>query len=342
MSGSEISRTSHADHRKAHGPAIDEREGPASATEQVDPLFADKETEELFSNYDFGLALIEEIEDFYSLFGGSADISRIEVPDVVSVAESAPTTAPSTPASSSQLLNDNIPEGGNEDGASDAGSKHAPPSEGVPNAAEDTEYTSADVSIPVAQASRRWLSAQSSYFISTYVSPPRGTQRVTLSLYTRLNDSKPIKTEALDRIIAPPKDTSLKNFVLGTITCRLRRKIVEGKWSLRESKPCRVELNSWDSYRRHILRSHLDLPRGKKLSEVLKRRIQEVANMTDSSVGPSDTPTPESPVTILGVKRPREDDSDTESDTGSDEDYSPKERATQKKRRVSRKQGKEL
>ncbi|KAG8828385.1 hypothetical protein FRC19_006483 [Serendipita sp. 401] len=332
MSGSEISRTSHADHRKAHGPAIDEREGPASATEQVDPLFADKETE----------ALIEEIEDFYSLFGGSADISRIEVPDVVSVAESAPTTAPSTPASSSQLLNDNIPEGGNEDGASDAGSKHAPPSEGVPNAAEDTEYTSADVSIPVAQASSKRKRILLMCKQEDGSQPSLRTQRVTLSLYTRLNDSKPIKTEALDRIIAPPKDTSLKNFVLGTITCRLRRKIVEGKWSLRESKPCRVELNSWDSYRRHILRSHLDLPRGKKLSEVLKRRIQEVANMTDSSVGPSDTPTPESPVTILGVKRPREDDSDTESDTGSDEDYSPKERATQKKRRVSRKQGKEL
>ncbi|KAG8842395.1 hypothetical protein FRB91_004209 [Serendipita sp. 411] len=332
MSGSEISRTSHADHRKAHGPAIDEREGPASATEQVDPLFADKETE----------ALIEEIEDFYSLFGGSADISRIEVPDVVSVAESALTTAPSTPASSSQLLNDNIPEGGNEDGASDAGSKHAPPSEGVPNAAEDTEYTSADVSIPVAQASSKRKRILLMCKQEDGSQPSLRTQRVTLSLYTRLNDSKPIKTEALDRIIAPPKDTSLKNFVLGTITCRLRRKIVEGKWSLRESKPCRVELNSWDSYRRHILRSHLDLPRGKKLSEVLKRRIQEVANMTDSSVGPSDTPTPESPVTILGVKRPREDDSDTESDTGSDEDYSPKERATQKKRRVSRKQGKEL
>ncbi|KAG8832428.1 hypothetical protein FRC18_005071 [Serendipita sp. 400] len=64
--------------------------------------------------------------------------------------------------------------------------------------------------------------------------------------------------------------------------------------------------------------------------------------MTDSSVATEDTLTLGSPATLLGVKRPREDDSDVESDTGSDEDYCPKARATQKKRRVSRKQGKEL
>ncbi|KAG8770243.1 hypothetical protein FRC20_004337 [Serendipita sp. 405] len=273
MSGGEISRTSHADHRKAHGSAIDEREGPVSATEQVDLLFADKETEELFSNYDFGLAPIEEIEDFYSAFGGSADISRIEVSDVVSVAESAPTTAPSTPASSSQLLNDNIPEGGNEEGASDAGSEHVPPSEEAPNAAEDTEYTSADVSIPVAQASskRKRILLMCKQEDGSEPSLPRDAEgyAIPLAIYTRLNDRRPIKTEALDRIIAPSKDTSLKDFVLGTITCRLRHKIGEGKWSPRESKPCEAKLDSWDSYRRHILRSHLDLPRGKKLSEML-------------------------------------------------------------------------
>ncbi|KAG8821588.1 hypothetical protein FRB91_010635 [Serendipita sp. 411] len=64
--------------------------------------------------------------------------------------------------------------------------------------------------------------------------------------------------------------------------------------------------------------------------------------MTDSSVATKDTLTPESPATLLGVKRPREDDSDVESDTESDEDYSPKARAAQKGRRVSRKKGKEL
>ncbi|KAG8755016.1 hypothetical protein FRC14_004448 [Serendipita sp. 396] len=356
LSGHDISRISHVDNHESHGLAIDEREGPASTTEQVEFLFPDKETEELFSNYDFGLVPIEEIEEFYGLRRSSVDSSRIDALDVTSVAESVPTTAPSTPTSRSELLNGNLPEEGNDDGASDGGSEHAPPSEGAPNAAEDTEsspifadtteYTSADVSIPVAQASskRKRILLMCKQEDGSEPSLPRGADgyAIPLAIYTRLNDRRPIKTEALDRIIAPTRDTSLKNFVHGTITCRLRRKIVEGKWSLRESKPCGVKLDSWDSYRRHILRSHLDLPRGKKLSEMLKRRIQEVANMTDSSVATEDILTPESPATLLGVKRPREDGSDVESDTESDEDYSPKARATQKKRRVSRKQGKEL
>ncbi|KAG8832429.1 hypothetical protein FRC18_005072 [Serendipita sp. 400] len=284
MSGKDIPRASDASYLEPLGSVIDEEKGLASATEQVDFLFAE-ETEELFSNYNFGLVPIEEIEEFYSLRRSSVDSSRIDALDVTSVAESVPTTTPSTPASRSELLNGNLPEEGNDDGASDGGSEHAPPSDGPPNAAEDTEssdlftniteYNSADLSIPVAQASskRKRTLLMCKQEDGSEPSLPRDAEgyAIPLAIYTRLDNSKPIKTEALDRIIAPPKDTSLKDFVLGAITCRLRRKIVEGKWSLRESKPCRVKLDSWDSYRRHILRSHLDLPRGKKLSEVLSK-----------------------------------------------------------------------
>ncbi|KAG8821589.1 hypothetical protein FRB91_010636 [Serendipita sp. 411] len=138
-----------------------------------------------------------------------------------------------------------------------------------------TEYASDAVSIPVAQASskRKRILLMCKQEDGSEPSLPRDVEgyAIPLAIYTRLDNSKPIKTEALDRVIAPPKDTSLKDFILGTITCRLRRKIVEGKWSLRESKPCGAKLDSWDSYRRHTLRSHLDLPRGKKLSEMLSK-----------------------------------------------------------------------
>ncbi|KAG8817929.1 hypothetical protein FRC19_010991 [Serendipita sp. 401] len=86
----------------------------------------------------------------------------------------------------------------------------------------------------------------------------------------RLRDkTNALKTESLDRLVAPPEDASTKDFELGTITCHMRRKIANGVWKDREIVSCGAQMDRWDSYRRHLLRTHLDLPRGSSLSKAL-------------------------------------------------------------------------
>ncbi|KAG8833256.1 hypothetical protein FRB91_000044 [Serendipita sp. 411] len=91
-----------------------------------------------------------------------------------------------------------------------------------------------------------------------------------LAIYMRLRDkANSLKTESLDRLVAPPEDASTKDFELGTITCHMRRKIANGVWKDREIVSCGAQMDRWDSYRRHLLRSDLDLPRGSSLSKAL-------------------------------------------------------------------------
>ncbi|KAG8777025.1 hypothetical protein FRC20_012109 [Serendipita sp. 405] len=126
----------------------------------------------------------------------------------------------------------------------------------------------------------------------------------------------------------------------------MRRRIANGAWKAREVKPCGTTVDSWDSYRRHLLRCHLDLPRGKNLSEDLERKIRELAVATTSSVastssssGPNGDQDTQTRISLLGIKRPR-DPSDLESDAEDDEDYSPKKRPSVQKKKA-RKKGKE-
>ncbi|KAG8814943.1 hypothetical protein FRC19_001378 [Serendipita sp. 401] len=242
----------------------------------------------------FRLASFEEVKDFYERLSNTSD------------AESIATPAPTTPASTQQTLEE---EGDENDGDNDLFEEEdvGVTGEGLEEILSlgaddgvdqpDSEEALA-TSIPpmgdagLSSAMAPTISAQS----TSITAGPSSTSRrkrvllahkvddgvepdlerdaegyvAPLAIYMRLRDkTNALKTESLDRLMAPPDDASTKDFALGTITCQMRRKIANGVWKDREIVSCGAQMDRWDSYRRHLLRTHLDLPRGSSLSKAL-------------------------------------------------------------------------
>ncbi|KAG8786954.1 hypothetical protein FRC20_010734 [Serendipita sp. 405] len=242
----------------------------------------------------FRLASFEEVKDFYERLSNTSG------------AESVATPAPTTPASTQQTLEE---EGDENDGDNDLFEEEdvGVTGEGLEEilslGADDgvDQPDSEEVlvtSIPpmgdagLSSTMAPTISAQS----TSITAGPSSTSRrkrvllahkvddgvepelerdaegyvAPLAIYMRLRDkANALKTESLDRLMAPPEDASIKDFALGTITCQMRRKIANGVWKDREIVSCGAQMDRWDSYRRHLLRTHLDLPRGNSLSKAL-------------------------------------------------------------------------
>ncbi|KAG8785947.1 hypothetical protein FS842_008796 [Serendipita sp. 407] len=351
-----------------------EQDTAASETDSLGiPDFLD---EELFARSNFSIVPFEEIKGFYDRLSNASDAESIATP--------APTTPESTRQTLEDFFEEEEEVGFRSEEAGEAlnfvtndpddGSNAGEASVTLPLVGDEGSLTilviilsespagplttsahtqnNPEASIPVAGSStsgRRRVRLTRKEDDGKEPGLPKDPEGYVnpLAIYTRLNNKiKTIKTEALDRLIAPQEDTSTKNFELATITCQMRRRIANGAWKARENKPCSTKVDSWDSYRRHLLRCHLDLPRGKNLSEDLERKIQELAVATTSSVastsspsGPTGDQDTQTQISLLGIKRPR-DPSDVESDAEDDEDYSPKKRRSVQKKRT-KKNGKE-
>ncbi|CCA75996.1 hypothetical protein PIIN_09996 [Serendipita indica DSM 11827] len=81
-------------------------------------------------------------------------------------------------------------------------------------------------------------------------------------LSDRLNAAsgrKPLQTECYDRPFFPPTDRARINYVAGTIRCDYGGSIcAQGRSAVVSMKePCRTKVNSWESYSRHVICSHI-------------------------------------------------------------------------------------
>ncbi|CAG7853439.1 SubName: Full=Uncharacterized protein {ECO:0000313/EMBL:CCA75996.1} [Serendipita indica DSM 11827] len=81
-------------------------------------------------------------------------------------------------------------------------------------------------------------------------------------LSDRLNAAsgrKRLQTECYDRPFFPPTDRARTNYVAGTIRCDYGGSIcAQGRSAVVSMKePCRTKVNSWESYSRHVICSHI-------------------------------------------------------------------------------------
>ncbi|KAG8840724.1 hypothetical protein FRB91_005727, partial [Serendipita sp. 411] len=240
-----------------------------TAVSEVDSLgIPDFLDEELFAQSEFSILPFEEIKEFYERLSNASDAESIATP--------APTTPESTRQTLEEdffeeeelgLRSEAVGEALNSvANDSDDGSNAGEASVTLPLVGDEGLLTilvitlsespagplttsahtqnNPEASIPVAGSStsgRRRVRLTRKEDDGTEPRLPKDVEGYVnpLAIYKRLNNkSKTIKTEALDRLIAPPEEVSIKNFELATVTCQMRRRIANGAWKAREVKPC--------------------------------------------------------------------------------------------------------
>ncbi|KAG8811415.1 hypothetical protein FRC18_003518 [Serendipita sp. 400] len=97
------------------------------------------------------------------------------------------------------------------------------------------------------------------------------------AIYTRLMQQPKVRTADLDGMIAPAKNAHVSRTVKGkmTIRCRLDRSIKNGFWAANCAGRCGTIITGLESYRRHIIQCHLDVPRvaDKTQEEVIGKHV---------------------------------------------------------------------
>ncbi|KAG8824074.1 hypothetical protein FRB91_008942 [Serendipita sp. 411] len=174
---------------------------------------------------------------------------------------------------------------------------------------------------------------------------------VPLAVYTRLSQLPKVKTTDLDDLLAPPSNAHALQAAKGkeTIRCRFTRSIKEGVWVASQRGPCGIKIQGLESYRRHVIQCHLDVPRvaNKKQEEVIEMRLKETATKIGSTTTVSMDSSSSSGATTSqladwgntssprGHRRKWESDSDTdedEDDDGKDLDFVPGGNKSKKRR----------
>ncbi|KAG8848665.1 hypothetical protein FRB91_010606 [Serendipita sp. 411] len=151
-----------------------------------------------------------------------------------------------------------------------------------------------------------------------------------LAVYTRLSQLPKVKTTDLDGLVAPPSNAHALRTAKGkeTIQCRFTRSIKEGIWVASQRGPCGIKIQGLESYRRHIIQCHLDVPRvaDKKQEEVIEMRLKETAakrgSTTTASMDASSSSATTSQPSPRRNKRKWEADSDIDEDWEDEDDDS--------------------
>ncbi|KAG8780405.1 hypothetical protein FRC15_009596 [Serendipita sp. 397] len=151
-----------------------------------------------------------------------------------------------------------------------------------------------------------------------------------LAVYTRLSQLPKVKTTDLNGLLAPPSNAHALQTAKGkeTIQCRFTRSIKEGVWVASQRGPCGIKIRGLESYRRHIIQCHLDIPRvaDKKQEEVIEMRLKETAakrgSTTTASMDASSSSATTSQPSPRRNKRKWEADSDIDEDWEDEDDDS--------------------
>ncbi|KAG8773286.1 hypothetical protein FRC19_011556 [Serendipita sp. 401] len=172
------------------------------------------------------------------------------------------------------------------------------------------------------------------------------------AIYTRLMQQPKVRTADLDGMIAPAKNAHVSRTVKGktTIRCRLDRSIKNGFWAANCAGRCGTIITGLESYRRHIIQCHLDVPRvgDKTQDEVIAMQLEAIIAAQRSSTANTTTPSStaslpplarETRRSAITGKRQLEVDSDSREESGDDDDlddpsFVPTKGNTSKKRRI--------
>ncbi|KAG8784086.1 hypothetical protein FRC16_002248 [Serendipita sp. 398] len=98
--------------------------------------------------------------------------------------------------------------------------------------------------------------------------------------YRLLTREPKVTTSVLDGLIVPPQDRHVVTSVggLDTVQCRFSRSLKGESWVVNHDGACNIAIAGFDSYRRHIVQCHLDVPRipGKTQAQRIDMRLSEM------------------------------------------------------------------